>query len=111
MGVTVEELNGWTPATVTLDAAGEVVSVTVTQSRFTPAAVETLLASRRLEHGYNEHGIPYVEAMDPENQFKFKAVGPRTDWAVEAVNRAQSMYREANKDVDMSALRWGVEKL
>lgn len=85
--------------------------MTVTESRFTPSAVETLLASRRRERSVNEHGIPYVEAMDPANQFKFKVVGPRTDWSAEALRRAQAIYRAQNKGVDLSSLRWDVEKI
>lgn len=103
-------MNGWTPATVTLDADGNVLTVSVTESRFTPHSVEVLLASRRREQSLNEHGIPYAEAMDPANQFRFRAVGPRIDWSAEAVRKAQKAYREQNKDVDMSSLRWGVEK-
>lgn len=104
-------MGGWTPATVTVNADGDVVSVTVTESRFRPGDVELLLASRRLEHAYNEHGVPYAEAMDPDNQFRFKAVGPRTDWSAETLRRAQDAYRKQNKDVDMSSLRWSVEKV
>ena len=95
---------------MTLDADGNVLTVAVTQSRFTPAAVEVLLASRRREGETNELGIPIAEAMDPANQFRFKAVGPRTDWSVDALRRAQATYRADNKDVDTGALRWGVEK-
>lgn len=47
--MTVRELHGWTPKTVTVDAEGNVVSVAVTQSRFTPREVTLLLASRRAE--------------------------------------------------------------
>lgn len=107
--MTVAELNGFTPATVTLDADGNVLSVTVTQSRFTPAAVEELLESRRRERSVNEYGIPYAEAMDPRNQFRFKAAY-RTDWSVEVVRRAQAQMRQADKNADLSALRWSVEK-
>lgn len=86
------------------------LSVTVSQSRFTPEAVEVLLASRRLEQATNEHGVLYAEAMDPANQFRFKAVH-RTDWSAEAVRRAQSLHRAENPDADLSSLRWGVEKI
>jgi hypothetical protein len=109
LGVTVRELNGHPQTSVTYDASGEVVSVTVTEPRFTPNEVETLLAARRLEASRNEFGILRDVAMDPENQFKFRVVGPRRDWSAEAVRKAQEDYRRRYKDADMSTLRWSAE--
>lgn len=96
---------------MTLNADGDVVSVTVTESRFTPMDVDILLGSRRLDASRNEHGIPYAEAMDDANQHKFKAVGPRMDWSAEAIRRAKARYDDANKHTDTSSVRWSVEKI
>lgn len=49
------------------------------------------------------------EALDPANQFRYRVVGPFTDWSAEALRRAQDVYKKTNPDADMSSLRWDVE--
>jgi hypothetical protein len=81
----------------------------VTEPRFTASELETLLAARRLEQSRNDLGIPHHVAMDPDNQFKFKVVGPRRDWSEEAVRLVKEDYRRSYPDADMSTLRWSAE--
>ncbi len=110
MGVTVRELHGWAPKTVTLDADGNVVSVTVTQPRFTARDRELLLASRRAEKvRRGSHGHPLSEATDPANQFGYKVPPPKQDWAQKKLNEVQEAYKKANPNADIGALLWRVE--
>lgn len=92
-----------------MNADGDVVSVSVTEPRFTPDEVGLLLAARRLELSRNDYGIPRDVAMDADNQWGFKIVGPRMDWAEETVRRAKVAYKQSNPDADMSSLHWSVE--
>jgi len=96
---------------VTLDASGEVVSVTVVEPRFTPAEKALLLASRldeRVPRG--GHGHRLDEATDPAYQYAWHADLPTTDFAQEAINKAQDAYRSAYPDADMGALLWSVSR-
>lgn len=93
--MTVRELNGWSPATVTTDAAGNVVSVTVAESRFTRAEVDVLLASRRDEREpRGRHGYTLSEATDPANADAFYVENPTRDFAQQAYDRAAKAYRD-----------------
>ncbi|WP_336647522.1 hypothetical protein [Microbacterium sp. MMO-10] len=114
--MTVRELNGWVPATVTVDRNGEVVSVSVTESRFTREQTELLLQSRRLERiPRNSLGIPLSEATDPANDpSSWEATGryvvptPSVDFAAEAVRREKETRRQKYPD-EKTELVWSVE--
>ncbi len=108
--MTVRELNGWAPKTVTLDADGNVLSVTVTQPRFTPRERALLLASRRSEKALRgRHGLLLSEATDAKNQFAFKVPPPAQDWAQKKLNDVQDAYKKAHPGVDTDSLIWRVE--
>lgn len=95
----------------TLDAEGRVVSVTVTESRFTPEERALLIASRRAEQVLiGEHGLPLSEAMDDKNQFAYEGTGPRTDWAQKAIDDRVKAYKAQHPDADTHALRFGVKR-
>ncbi len=107
----VRELYGWSPRTVTVDAEGKVLSVSVTESRFTTRERSLLLASVRLENAArNGHGILLSEAMDPDNQFAFEGFGPRKDWSEIAAAAHQKAYLAEHPNVDTTGLRWGVRR-
>ncbi len=110
--MTVRELNGWAPATVTIDADGAVASVTVSEPRFTPREKALLLAARRkatVPRG--SHGIEMSKATDPANDVsRMEATGmfvakPSVDFAAEAVRQAQENWPKDDK----RALIWRVE--
>lgn len=110
--MTVRELNGWAPKTVTLGPDGQVLSVTVTQPRFTARERHLLLASRRVEKVLRgKHGIPLDEAMDPANQFAFEVpVPPPVDWAQRKLNEAQDRWRKDHPDDDIDSRMWSVRQ-
>lgn len=95
---------------MTVDADGRVLSVTVSQPRFTRREKALLLASRRDELSRGKHGFLLSEAMDPANQFKFYAVGPHVDYADKAVLDAERRYAEANKGANMHGVRFRAAK-
>lgn len=108
----MRELNGWAPKTVTLDPDGVVLSVTVTQPRFTPRERAVLLASRRAEQARRgQHGQLMSEATDPKNQFAYQARGPITDWAQKKLDEAEDAYKKKYPDADMGSLHFWVEKI
>lgn len=110
MGVTVRELNGWSPRTVTLNTAGEVVSVTATEPRFTRGEVALLLASRRSEMApRGSHGFLLSEATDPKNQEAFTVPLPTTDFAERALIRARKKYAEQWGGDALDATLWRAE--
>lgn len=103
-------MHGWSPARVTLDAVGEVVSVTVVEPRFSRHDVAVLLASRRAEKASRgSHGHLLSEATDPALQGKWSVPLPVTDFAQEKLTRAQDAYKKSYPDADMSALLWRVD--
>jgi hypothetical protein len=107
----VRELNGWAPKTVTLDADGRVLSVTVTQSRFTPRERALLLASRREANApRGRHGLLMSEATDAKNQFAYTARGPITDWAQKRLDDFEDAYKKKHPTADMGSLHFWVEK-
>ena len=107
--MSLQELNGWSPASVTVDAQGVVLSVTVSEPRFTPADKAALLLSRRADHEpRGRHGLPLSVAMDPNNQFAFDVPAPSTDWAQATLNAAQDRFHTAWPDADMDSLLWSV---
>lgn len=109
--MTVRELNGWAPTTVTFDAAGEVVSVTVQEPRFTPHEVDVLLASRREDlKPRGEHGLPLSVATDPNNRGRFKVGLPTRDFAQEALDAEREKYRKTyGDDYARYSFLWRVE--
>lgn len=112
MGITVRELNGWTPATITRDADGNVTSVSVTEPRFTRAEKALLLvARRRALEPRGPHGVRLSEATDPANDptswdatGKFVVPLPKVDFAAEALKAAQAKWPEDDK----RTLLWSV---
>lgn len=89
---------------VTLDAEGRVVSVTVTEPRFTRGEVARLIASRRKERQQRgPHGFTLAEATDPANMGKFKLGMPVTDFAAKAEAEGLEIARKQYGD---DALRW-----
>lgn len=110
--MTVRELNGWAPKTVTLDADGQVLSVTITQPRFTPRERALLLASRRDEKApRGAHGRLLSETTDPRNQFAYRVPPPTQDWAQRKINDVKAAYAKAHPGIDMDALLWRLEKV
>lgn len=96
---------------MTVDADGNVLSVTVTEPRFTPSEVDVLIASRRLEREpRGAHGLPMSEVTDPANQYAYRVPEPDMDFAQAKLNRERDMYKKANPDADMSALVFRVER-
>lgn len=112
--MTVRELNGWTPATVTYDRDGEVVAVAVAEPRFSRDEKERLLAARREElEPRGSHGVPLRDATDPANDptswestGRFVVPLPRVDFAAEALRAAQAKWPEDDK----RALLWTVNQ-
>lgn len=109
--MTVRELNGWTPATVTYDAAGDVVSVTVTEPRFSPREVDLLIESRRQEKApRGPHGHLLSTATDPDVQRRINVPLPRIDYVQRALLKAQERHRaEYGENADYSGELWRVE--
>lgn len=110
--MTVRELNGWAPEQVTVDAAGNVISVTAAAPRFTRKDKALLLAARRKAiEPRGSHGITFAQATDPANDASSpKATGtfiakPRVDFAAEAVRIAQEKWPKDDK----RALLWRAE--
>ena len=110
--MTVRELNGWSPASVTYSPEGVVLSVTVTEPRFTVDEKARLLASRRSEAApRGPHGRLIAEVTDPDNQFAYSVPPPVTDWAQKKLNEEQERYKKKYPNVDTTALLWRLEKL
>lgn len=87
---------------MTIGPDGEVLSVSTTQSRFTPIEVARLLASRRAENApRGGHGILLTEATDPANKDAFTVPLPITDFAAKALRREQDAYEK----------RWGKDAM
>lgn len=85
-------------------------SVTVTEPRFHPEDVDALLASRRAEaEPRGRHGHPIARAADPKTHGKWQVGLPTTDFAQQAINRAQSAYAKAWPEADMDSLMWNVD--
>lgn len=87
---------------MTIGADGEVLSVSATESRFTPREVACLLASRRAENApRGSHGLLLSEATDPANKDTFTVPLPITDFAAKALRREQEAYEK----------RWGKDSM
>lgn len=100
----MRELNGHATRSVAVDVNGNVLSVTVTEPRFTRWEVALLLASRRREEQpRGDHGYTLQEATDPANMGRFKLGTPTTDFAAKA--RAEGL-EVAKKTYGDDAMRW-----
>ncbi|WP_157534372.1 hypothetical protein [Microbacterium sp. Leaf320] len=78
------------------------ISVSVTESRFTPLEVARLLASRRAEKApRGSHGVLISDATDPKNKDAFTVPLPITDFAGKALRKTQDAYEK----------RWGKEAM
>lgn len=101
---------------MTYSPDGDVVSVTVTESRFTPDEVTVLLASRRAEQERRgAHGHPLSESTsrdaDPSSfdaKYRYRVPSPTVDYAARALAQAQAERRKAYPNEDQSALLWRV---
>lgn len=82
---------------MTLGPSGEVLSVSVTEPRFTHRERALLLASKRADSApRGSHGLLLSDATDPRNQFKFKVPPPITDHAQAALSKAQADYEKTH---------------
>lgn len=109
--MTVRELNGWSPASVTYGIDGSAVSVTVAEPRFTLTEKLLLLAARRKSREpRGPHGVLMSEAADPANQFAFKVPNPVTDHAALALSNAQRAWAKKHPDADPATRLWRVER-
>ena len=74
-------------------------SATVREPEFSPLDVAVLLEARRRQRvKRGPHGYPITEAMDPANQFTFRADKPVRDWAMAALHQAQKAWFAAHPD-------------
>lgn len=96
---------------MTLDALGAVVSVTVTESRFSPDDKALLLAARRARDvPRDSNGVLLADAIDPANQFRFEVPPPTTNFAKKALDDAQSAWEKEYGDrAGMGSLLWNVK--
>lgn len=96
---------------MTVDGDGNVLSVAVSEPRFTPHEKALLLASRRVEdEPRGSHGILISEATDPKLQDQW-VTEPVTDFAQRLLNSDQERWREQYGDVlDMSAILWRLKR-
>jgi hypothetical protein len=95
------------------DGDGRVVrSATVREPEFSDLDVATLIEARRRQRvKRGPHGYPINEAMDPDNQFAFKADKPVRDWAMAALHQAQKAWFASHpEDKGDPSLVFPVEK-
>lgn len=108
--MSVRELYGWTPRTFTRhtydDVGRPLETVSWTESRWSPAEVSLLLASRRQNVG--PHGVPMDEALDDANAGRFRVKVTR-DYAQMAVNKTRHEYEKNYPHDDLSALMFRAE--
>lgn len=100
---------------MTFDAAGKVVSVAVTEPRFSRADVAVLLASRREDHApRGSHGHKISESTDPAHQYVWSVEPPIVDFAAVALSKARKEYADAMKqagiDYDEATLLWSTTR-
>lgn len=107
----MRELNGHAARSVTVDADGNVLSVTVNEPRFTRWEVARLLASRRREkQPRGDHGYTIAEATDPANMGRFKLGMPVTDFAAKARAEGLELAKKTYGDDAMQWLLFQVEE-
>lgn len=106
-------LLGWEPAeytTYVYEGDRLVESVTVREPEFSAWDRALLLGDRaRSEIQQGRHGLPISVATDPANRGRFAVPLPTTDFAAEALSRAQDAYRKKYPDAPFDALLWRVE--
>jgi hypothetical protein len=97
---------------VTTDANGNVLTITTTEPRFSPAEVNLLLASRRQEREpRGRHGYTIAEATDPNNVGAFYVEDPTVDFAQRAYDRAVKAYKDQwGEAAETGSLLFQVEK-
>jgi hypothetical protein len=90
-----------------------VASVTIREPEFSSLDVAVLLEARRRQRvKRGPHGYPITEAMDPDNQFAFKADKPVRDWAMTALHQAQKAWFASHpEDKGDPSLVFPVEKM
>lgn len=97
------------------DADGNITgrSVMVREAEFSAMDVAAMLEARRRQRvKRGAHGYPITEAMDPDNQFAFKAGKPVRDWAMAALHQAQkAWFTEHPDDKGDPSLVFPVEKM
>jgi hypothetical protein len=114
--VSPRRLRGWEPAEVTFferGKRGRVESVvTLREPEFSPDDVALLLASRLKDaRPRGQHGVLLSEATDPGSRGQWEVPAPTTDFAQQALNRAQDEYKKRWGDrADMSVLLWHVTR-
>lgn len=87
------------------------LSVTVTQPRFTRVEVARLIASRRREKQHRgSHGFTIEEATDPKNLGRFRLGVPVTDFAAKAEYDGLELAKKTYGDDAMKWLLFRVEK-
>lgn len=86
------------------------LTVAVTEPRFTAWERDLLLASRRADNApRGRHGHLISEATDPATQGRWTVDLPTRDFAQEAIDREQTAYRKRwGDDADMDSLLWRV---
>lgn len=86
------------------------LSVAVTESRFTPREVALLLASRREENApRSSTGIKLSDATDAANKDAFSVPLPITDFAAKALRKEQDAYEKRWGKEAMHDLLWRVQ--
>ena len=86
-------------------------AVTVREPEFTDHERVALFASHGYEHAAKSGtGHPLSDATDPASQGKWAVPLPTLDFAQDALNKAQAVYKEQYPNADMSALLWRVER-
>lgn len=83
-------------------------AVTVSEPRWLPGDVASLIASRRAEFApRGPHGHLLSEATDPANQFKWRA-HRKDDFAMRAIAYQQDIRRRQDRNADLSGDVWSV---
>lgn len=87
------------------------------ESQFDSEQVDWLLASTQLDAEYGEYGELLSEAMsddaDPKNYesgYQYVPVGPKTNWAVKAIQDAQDVLYKDDK-TNRNGHVWSVKKI
>ena len=88
-------------------------SVTRREAEFDRGQVALLLAHRALEAGRGAHGIPMVDAVNADNQYRFVVSPmPTVDHAAKALSDAQKAfygkYDKPNAPTDRAGHLWSV---
>lgn len=111
----MRRLLGWEPGEVTTyeyDTDGRLErAITVREPEFSDWDRSVMLHDKYMEGlPRGSHGILVSEAIDPANQNAFRAEDPVMDFAAKTISDAQSRYKKAWPDADMSVLRWRVSR-